>query len=56
MTRLASDPGAKEEDNVRGSLPLAGRGHVLDNGRVAQTGRGRDLPGNEHIKRAYLGL
>ncbi len=44
------------EENVQESLRLADRGYVLENGRVVQTGRGKDLLGNEHIRRAYLGL
>jgi branched-chain amino acid transport system ATP-binding protein len=37
-------------------LALAQRGYVLENGRVVLTGSGQDLLGNEHVRRAYLGL
>jgi ABC-type branched-subunit amino acid transport system ATPase component len=29
---------------------------VLENGRVALVGTGEELLGNEHVRRAYLGL
>ena len=35
---------------------VAARGYVLENGRVVLVGPGRELLGNEHIKRAYLGM
>ena len=44
------------EENVQESLRLADRAFVLENGRVVQSGNGKELLGNEHIKRAYLGL
>ena len=44
------------EENVQESLRLADRGYVLENGRVVQSGNGKDLLGDEHIRRAYLGL
>lgn len=44
------------EENVQESLRLADRGYVLENGRVVQSGNGQDLLGDEHIRRAYLGL
>ena len=37
-------------------LALAGRGYVLENGRVVLSGAGRDLLDNEHVQRAYLGM
>ena len=44
------------EQNTRQALALAGRGYVLENGQVVLVGRGSELLGNEHVKRAYLGL
>ena len=44
------------EQNTRQALGLARRGYVLENGRVALEGSGPDLLGNEHVKRAYLGM
>jgi ABC-type branched-subunit amino acid transport system ATPase component len=38
------------------ALGLARRGYVLENGRVVLEGTGRELLGNEHVKRAYLGM
>jgi len=37
-------------------LALSRRGYVLENGRVVLEGSGADLLGNEHVKRAYLGM
>lgn len=42
------------ERNTRQAL--AGRGYVLENGRVVLSGAGRDLLDNEHVQRAYLGM
>jgi branched-chain amino acid transport system ATP-binding protein len=44
------------EENVQESLKLADRGYVIETGRIVQSGNGKNLLGNEHIKRAYLGL
>jgi branched-chain amino acid transport system ATP-binding protein len=44
------------EQNTRQALALARRGYVLENGRVVLVGSGGDLLGNEHVKRAYLGM
>jgi branched-chain amino acid transport system ATP-binding protein len=44
------------EQNTRQALALSGRGYVLENGRVALTGRGEELLRNEHVRSAYLGL
>lgn len=44
------------EQNVRQTLGVADRAYVLENGRVAMEGAGRDLLGNEHVKTAYLGV
>ena len=44
------------EQNTRQALALSRRGYVLENGRVALVGTGAELVGNEHVRRAYLGL
>ncbi len=44
------------EQNVRQSLTLAHRAYVLENGRVAMEGKGRELIADKHVKEAYLGL
>jgi branched-chain amino acid transport system ATP-binding protein len=44
------------EQNTRQALALSRRGYVLENGRVALVGSGAELLGNEHVKRAYLGM
>jgi len=44
------------EQNVRRSLALAGRGYVLENGRIVLSGPAADLRVNPHVKKAYLGL
>ena len=44
------------EQNTRQALALSRRGYVLENGRVALSGSGEALLGNEHVRRAYLGL
>ena len=44
------------EQNTRQALALSRRGYVLENGRIVLAGSGRDLLGDEHVKRAYLGM
>ncbi len=44
------------EQNVALSLGVCDRACVLENGRMVLEGRGSDLLGNEHVRRAYLGL
>jgi branched-chain amino acid transport system ATP-binding protein len=44
------------EQNVKHALAIAHRGVVLENGRIALADTGRALLGNEHTRRAYLGL
>ena len=44
------------EQNVRHALEIAGRGYVLETGRLVLTGGGRELLGNPHVRKAYLGL
>ena len=44
------------EQNTRQALAFSRRGYVLENGRVTLSGSGEELLGNEHVRRAYLGL
>jgi branched-chain amino acid transport system ATP-binding protein len=44
------------EQNTEHALALAHRGYVLESGRVALTGTGRELLANEQVRQAYLGL
>jgi branched-chain amino acid transport system ATP-binding protein len=44
------------EQNVFQSLRIANRAYVLETGRVVLSGRGEELLGNEHVKKAYLGI
>jgi len=44
------------EQNVRHALELCHRGYVLENGRIVQEGRARDLLHDPHIEKAYLGF
>jgi branched-chain amino acid transport system ATP-binding protein len=44
------------EQNVAQALSLSSRGFVLEEGRTALSGNGKDLLANPHIKKLYLGL
>jgi len=44
------------EQNVRQTLALCDRAYVLENGRVALQGTGKDLMADPHVKEAYLGI
>jgi branched-chain amino acid transport system ATP-binding protein len=44
------------EQNVKQSLAIADRAYVLEHGRIAMEGGGRDLLNDPHVKTAYLGL
>ena len=44
------------EQNVRQALTIAHRAAVLESGRLVLTGDGRELLGDDRLKRAYLGL
>lgn len=44
------------EQNVNQALSVADRGYVIQHGKVALSGTGRDLSGNEEVRRIYLGL
>jgi branched-chain amino acid transport system ATP-binding protein len=43
------------EQNARMALQFAGRGYVLENGRVVLEGRSEELRANPRVKKAYLG-
>jgi len=43
------------EQNAYAALQIAGRGYVLENGKVVLSGAARDLAGDEKVKKAYLG-
>jgi len=44
------------EQNVSQALSVSSRGFVLEQGRVALSGKGGDLLSNPHVKKVYLGL
>jgi branched-chain amino acid transport system ATP-binding protein len=44
------------EQNVRQALSLADRAAVLESGKLVLEGGGRELLGDERLKRAYLGM
>jgi branched-chain amino acid transport system ATP-binding protein len=44
------------EQDVAQTLALADRAYVLENGRIALEGSGRELLGDPRVKAAYLGL
>jgi branched-chain amino acid transport system ATP-binding protein len=44
------------EQNVAVSLKIAAHAYVLENGRIAMSGRGEDLLHNDRVREAYLGM
>ena len=44
------------EQNVRQCLKAIDRGYVIENGRIVMEEGARDLAGNDHIRRSYLGI
>ncbi len=44
------------EQNVRQCLKAIDRGYVIENGRIIMQEAARDLAGNDHIRRSYLGI
>jgi branched-chain amino acid transport system ATP-binding protein len=44
------------EQNVSQALGLSHKGFVLEEGRIALSGKGKDLLANPHVKKLYLGL
>jgi len=43
------------EQNARAAFRIAGRGYVMETGRIVLQGSIEDLLNNQEIKRAYLG-
>ena len=43
------------EQNVQASLELADRAYLLENGRIAGEGKGKDLLSFESVRSSYLG-
>jgi branched-chain amino acid transport system ATP-binding protein len=44
------------EQNVYQSLRIAHRAYVLETGRVVLSGTGEELLGNDHVRKAFLGI
>ena len=44
------------EQNVQQALRIAGRGYVMENGRVVMQDSSQNLLQSEHVRRAYLGI
>jgi len=44
------------EQNVKQTLAVADRAYVLEHGRVAMQGSGKDLLNDPHVRAAYLGM
>jgi len=44
------------EQNVRQCLKAIDRGYLIENGRIVMEQNARDLAGNDHVRRSYLGL
>ena len=44
------------EQNATLALRHSDRGYVLETGRITLQGTSKDLMGNEHIRKAYLGM
>jgi branched-chain amino acid transport system ATP-binding protein len=44
------------EQNAELALDLAHYGYVLETGRIALHGKGRELKDNDHVRKAYLGI
>ena len=44
------------EQNVRQCLKAIDRGYLIENGRIIMENSARDLAGNDHIRRSYLGI
>ena len=44
------------EQNAFAALAAAHRGYVIETGRIALTGTGRELIAEPQVRKAYLGL
>jgi ABC-type branched-chain amino acid transport systems, ATPase component len=43
------------EQNAQAALKLADKGYVLEVGKIVLQGTGKDLLGNDAVRKAYLG-
>ena len=43
------------EQNAQAALSLADHGYVLEVGKIVLQGTGKDLMGNDAVRKAYLG-
>ncbi|HVE99498.1 MAG TPA: ABC transporter ATP-binding protein [Mycobacteriales bacterium] len=43
------------EQNAQAALSLADQGYVIETGKIVLSGKGKDLLGNEQVRKAYLG-
>ena len=43
------------EQNARAALSIADRAYVMEVGRIALEGTGRELLNNDEVRKAYLG-
>lgn len=44
------------EQNVYQTLKVADRAYVIENGEIIMNGKAQDLMGDDHIRKAYLGI
>lgn len=44
------------EQNVRQALKAIDRGYILENGKIAMADSAKNLAGNDHIRKSYLGI
>lgn len=44
------------EQNAHAALSIAEKGYVLETGSIVLCGSGPELPANEQVKQAYLGM
>ncbi len=44
------------EQNASIALSLAGKGYVMEIGKVIMEGNAKELQDNEHVRKAYLGI
>ncbi|MEC9020724.1 MAG: branched-chain amino acid ABC transporter ATP-binding protein, partial [Pseudomonadota bacterium] len=44
------------EQNVNQTLKVADRAYVIENGKIVMDGQAQELMGDDHIRKAYLGI
>ena len=44
------------EQNVKHTLDMCDRAHILENGRISRSGTGEEFLGDDRIREAYLGI